>query len=582
MNHFKNFKVSVYFMAQGFDETDDLKLQKEYDFIEKYAGIDKIYLENFRGEDVVSKDKIKKAADFFRSKGVEVAGGMTATYKPRSESDREKNRLFDTLCYCDETMRAKLTESAEQNAALFDEFILDDFFFTNCTCDECRRRKGNRSWSEFREELMNEVSENVIIAPAKKVNPNVKITIKFPNWRESYHGCGYDPDRERNLFDNIHTGTETRCTPHQDQHLPRYAGYSIMRFLENAAPGRNNGGWIDNFQCWSLDTYLEQAYFNIFARPKELTLFCWQSLAGAKWLTGMGYQLERLDKVLDECGAPEGIPVYIPFHSNGENHIEDFLGMQGFAFEPVPDFPEKDDQVFLTEAALFDGSIFEKLSAFLEKGGSAYVTPGFVKGMDQEKWSSLSSVRFTGRKITADRYFITDDPAGYYDDNKKAVFEDIQHINNASWSLVNCGSNDYHTPMFIRDAYGKGMLYILNTPENPAEIEYIAPSALDAVKRAINRKGIYISGRNVSMFMYDNDTFVLYGNMKAPVHPVHVTVHMDAGKYKAELTDVTDDRKVEVYKKSLSYDFKWISEYTADVIIEPGEWKVFKVSGADN
>ena len=58
MKHFKNFKVSVYFMAQGFDETDDLKLQKEYDFIEKYAGIDKIYLENFRGEDVVSKEKI--------------------------------------------------------------------------------------------------------------------------------------------------------------------------------------------------------------------------------------------------------------------------------------------------------------------------------------------------------------------------------------------------------------------------------------------------------------------------------------------------------------------------------------------
>ena len=41
-------------------------------------------------------------------------------------------------------------------------------------------------------------------------------------------------------------------------------------------------------------------------------------------------------------------------------------------------------------------------------------------------------------------------------------------------------------------------------------------------------------------------------------------------------------RKVEVYKKSLSYDFKRLNEYTADVIIEPGEWKVFKVSGADN
>ena len=40
--------------------------------------------------------------------------------------------------------------------------------------------------------------------------------------------------------------------------------------------------------------------------------------------------------MLDKAGKPVGIPVYIPYASQGENHIEDFLGMQGIALYPTP------------------------------------------------------------------------------------------------------------------------------------------------------------------------------------------------------------------------------------------------------
>ncbi len=103
---------------------------------------------------------------------------------------------------------------------------------------------------------MKEVSENLIIKPAKAINPNIKITVKFPNWMESYQEAGYNPGEQKDLFDMIYTGTETRHQRHTDQHLPRYESYSIMRYMENLAPGRNGGGWFDCYQCYPMDAYL--------------------------------------------------------------------------------------------------------------------------------------------------------------------------------------------------------------------------------------------------------------------------------------------------------------------------------------
>lgn len=78
------------------------------------------------------------------------------------------------------------------------------------------------------------------------------------------------------MFDKIYTGTETRNTAHTDQHLPRYLSYSIMRYMEHVAPGRNGGGWFDTYSCWPIDCYLEQGYLTALSRPQEITLFQWE------------------------------------------------------------------------------------------------------------------------------------------------------------------------------------------------------------------------------------------------------------------------------------------------------------------
>lgn len=126
------------------------------------------------------------------------------------------------------------------------------FFFTNCRCKACIEAKCGLSWAEYRTELMKEVSIDYVIRPAKEVNPNVNLIIKYPNWYEHYQETGYNLKDEPSLFDMIYTGTETRDSMYTQQHLPRYLSYFIMRYMENVKPGKNGGGWFDHINAATI------------------------------------------------------------------------------------------------------------------------------------------------------------------------------------------------------------------------------------------------------------------------------------------------------------------------------------------
>ena len=583
MGHYENFRAAIYCTAQTLSVIDGRRLEREWEFLEKYVGVDKVYLETFRNGTLVPEGQIRMIRDFFQSHGVETAGGITAVTPDLSEEDGKRQRLFSTFCYSNKGMRDKLKEVAEYTAGLFNSFILDDFFFTSCTCEDCIRERGNRSWSEFRAEKMREVSENLVIGPAKRINPEVKITIKYPNWRESWHETGYIPEIQRKLFDFIYTGTETRNTAHTDQHLPRYLSYSLMRYMENVAPGRNGGGWFDTYSCWPMDCYLEQVYLTAFSRPEEITLFQWGDLFENRLVTPLSVQLSKIDRILNEAGNPVGTPVYLPFGSCGENHLEDHLGMQGAALEPVPDFPWEAPVIFLTAAAFADREIMEKLEQYLMQGGTAVVTSGFVREAPEEKWKRLSSIRLTGRKLSAERFQITDDPAGYYEGKEPVQFDELQFCNNASWSFLNAGTGDSHSSILLMDTFGRGKLFTLAVPDVFADLSRIPVPAMDMVRRVLTSGRIYISGRNVSIFTYDNGVFVLYCYAGGDSVPEDITVHLlenaegraDGQAY--ELEALKDGRRISLTKRFCRHEGWTDLEMTAQIRVLPGEFAAFRV-----
>ena len=132
MGNYRNFKLVYYFVAQETASVNEEKLEKEIEFFEKYMRPDKVYLEPFRSGELASDDQVELCKKIFERHGIEVAGGITTTM-PTPDGSEPKQRLFDTFCYNDPSMLATLKKVSEFLGRHYDEFIIDDFFFTNCT-----------------------------------------------------------------------------------------------------------------------------------------------------------------------------------------------------------------------------------------------------------------------------------------------------------------------------------------------------------------------------------------------------------------------------------------------------------------
>ena len=590
---YKNFKTVTYCVAGWVNHVTEEQLREDADFLQKYVKIDKIYLETYRDE-FATREQIEMVKRVMKDYGIEVSGGLTTVTPDLNETDKKRQRLFNTFCYCNEPMRTRLKEVSEYTAGLFDEFIIDDFFFTQCMCEDCIREKGNRSWKEFRLAKMLEVSRELVIGPAKKVNPNIKIIIKFPNWREGFQETGYNPGQEREIFDSIYTGTETRHGAQTDQHLPRYLSYSLMRYFDSVAPGRNGGGWFDPFECDRIDTYLEQAYLTAFAKPKEIMMFCWPAIAGNKRATPLGFMYEKLDRILSRLGEPCGLKTYIPFNSQGDDHIEDYIGMLGIPMEPVCEFPEFEEnckvsatgvarKVFVTAASLEDSQIVEKLRRFVAAGGHAIVTSGFVLGA-LEKYpeiKELTSVSYTNRTLTADEFQVPGDLPHFKSYEKSAEpveFPLLEHRNNATWSLMNAGHGEYHESILCFDTYGRGRFTVLVIPEMPSKLYSLPAPVLGAIRKELDVTGIWLEGGSgISLFTYDNKTFGVYCYTWDGCAPQDFKLHIK-GKVK-ELVRIPDSDRPALFKPSVIKPI-YTSELGETVFYGramPGEFDFFEI-----
>jgi hypothetical protein len=512
MGKYKNFKSVIYCTSQGMVNMTEEKLKTQLAFFQKYCGVDKVYLEPYRDGLMIPDEQLNMLKRVFEENGVEVSGAITTTCADLSPEDAFKQRMGGTYCYSNEAMRAFLVKTVAYTAAHFDEFIIDDWFFTMCTCEECRRAKGERSWEEFRRELLLDVSKNLVLKTAKETNPNCRVIIKYPNWSESYQEAGYDPARQRGLFDGIYSGTETRDTRHSDQHLPKYCSYSIVRLMENYAPGANGGGWFDPYGCAPMELYAEQAYLTAFARARELCQFCWGSLYKNKVVAPIGMQLEIIDELLGKAGAPVGVPCYLPPNAQGEDHVEDFLGMLGVPIEPTPDFPTGAACALFTAQSLADGDIIDKLKDFTASGGRAIVTGGFVIGALGRGIEDMTSIRYRGRRFRTDE-FIEDGmmaPCSVFS-REKMSFPLLEHRTNTTWALAKavCGEENY--PIVLRDSFGKGQMLCINLPDEFGLMHSLPREVLRVIRAQFTAVPYYLDAPSqLSMFCYDNDVVGLY------------------------------------------------------------------------
>ncbi len=378
----------------------------------KASGITHVFLEEYRDGYLADRATLQRARDRFRAAGFLVSGSVTTTIigKPSNGWGPE------VCCYTDQPTQAKLQTLFEYAAGLFDEIIVDDYFFCDCTCDNCdAARQAERvtvgdktyrvegdSWGEYHRALMLHVSQDRVLAAARKVNPKVRLIIKYPQWYDMYQERGYDVARQTAAFDRIWVGTETRDYTNEAHWggTAQYAAYFLMRWLGGIGGDKCGGGWYDSFGT-TPPYYIEQARQTILAGARESLLFCYGSLNLAPqttfppsmpWPTPPGPAATAAVRaarpgVLAVARAvrrrrPIGIAVYKPINSRGgpDSRIFDFLGMMGLPLVPFHQFPTNAPAAIFTLQAYADPNLAAEINDY-NKGAHPVLLTGTLAAL---------------------------------------------------------------------------------------------------------------------------------------------------------------------------------------------------------
>jgi hypothetical protein len=532
---YKSFRVAVYIPVNVVEKMKDPQwLQSSWDTISSQLKVDKVYIETYRSGVIADDQLIENLKKFFTDHGVQVAGGIAYT--------SNESPLFQSFCYTNPKDRAYVKHVSELTARHFDEVILDDFFFVMTKTDSDIAAKGAQSWTQFRLNLMDEVSRNLVVGPAKAINPKIKFIIKFPNWYEHFQGLGYDLDQEPKIFDGIYTGTETRDPVLSEQHLQQYESYQIFRYFENIKPGGNGGGWVDTFGTRYVDRYAEQLWDTMFAKAPEIMLFNWdlllpdvhpgdrdawksmhtsfdydQMLASAPtspqptMARVAGYALRQVDQFVNQLGNPIGLASYKPYQSTGEDFLYDYLGMAGIPVDLYPTFPTDAHTVLLTESAKFDPQIVSKIKVQLQAGKNVVITSGLLHALQGKGIEDIVELRYTDHKIPVNEYAAGLGPATSWAKSDPVLIPEIRFLTNDAWPLVRGLENGNGYPLLILDRYSKGTIFVLTIPENFANLYQLPPQVLSAIKDSIlGDLPMRVDGASkVSLFVYDNNTFIV-------------------------------------------------------------------------
>lgn len=369
-------------------------IERAIDWCQRTA-VTKVFLESYRDGYQAERATLEHAKQQFREAGFVVAGCVTPT-----QIGKKSTRWNIISCYTDPQTQARVKSIFEFAAGIFDEIMIDDFWFTDCECAECDSARramkvsvgqetysvSGDTWEDYRSELMVRVSRECVLGVIQRVNPRAKVIIKYPQWYDVFHERGYDVERETADFDRIWVGTETR-----DYGDPKwggtvqYEGYFLMRWLGGIGGAKCGGGWYD-WLGTTEQTYLEQARQTVLAGARESLLFCYgglQGTSGPKNIEMLRANIPELLAVAEQVKERKiiGLAAYKPpnSHPQNEKRVFDFVGMLGLPLVPCHEFPVKAPAAFFSMHALKDPEFAPKLSRLIRSGKLVLLTDGLAE-----------------------------------------------------------------------------------------------------------------------------------------------------------------------------------------------------------
>src|SRR5208283_2938013 len=134
-------RFSTLFTAQNVREyfSSDAGVREAIDWCKRTA-VTKVYIEEFRGAYTADRATLIKARDAFGAAGIEASGCVTTT-----RLGKDSTGWKDISCYTDLQTQEKLKSVFEYAASLFNEIMIDDFWFTDCECPDCKAARAART-----------------------------------------------------------------------------------------------------------------------------------------------------------------------------------------------------------------------------------------------------------------------------------------------------------------------------------------------------------------------------------------------------------------------------------------------------
>jgi hypothetical protein len=446
----------------------------------KRNGFTHVYLRTFGSGRQADAETLVRAKERLAQAEITSSGLVVTTDLGRRSS---MGWLFP--CFTEPATQDKLRSVFEFSAGLFDEIIIDDFLATRCLCDDCLAARGERSWSEYRRDLLVDLSDRCILQPARAANPGVSIILKYPQWYDEFHFKGYDVARQTEMFDEVRAGTETRePDDYRWKRVPQYEAYYNLRWVTSIAGDKCRGGWFDPFGT-TPPTFLEQARQTVLAGASEVILVSHRALQSEQGRADMDALHGEMPDLFRLAALVRGKPVRgvaAPKPPNSEpgrdRYIYDFLGMLGLPLVPCPGIDADEPALLLTYHSLTDPELDEKLAARLEGRAPTLVTDNLAVSLPAELRRRLALRQIL--PIPPDPWELMEIPRDRLDDARRMLLEPLGvqfaaptrvalYLFGADTAVVE-NFNDEQVPVSLGLGAGRTPQVVLTMPAEPVEL----------------------------------------------------------------------------------------------------------------
>lgn len=339
--------------------------------------IDRVVLEGFRFGKVVSQEWLRAVRDFFEGQGFTTLGGIMPlhgeVFGKQAEGVETRQPVF---CYSDIDTVDALEEEIRKLARLFNQVVIDDGFFTSCRCTECTRACVDGDWGAMRRRLLADVSSRWVRA-AHEENPNVRLTVKFPQYYDRYQRFGYDVIRFPKIFDAVWQGTETRDPDTLDYgYVEQYQGYFNLRWMQLCAGEKCESGWFDFLDC-NGQLFFDQAITTCLGAPDNITIYCYdKQLFNGSRMGRLVKSREGLEALRAAAVKPRGVHVIKPPNTSGgrDLFLFDYLGMLGIPCVPATEISTSMQSIIVTAHGINDAGVVEAIPKALVAGRHVILT----------------------------------------------------------------------------------------------------------------------------------------------------------------------------------------------------------------